>query len=290
VWIGSGFESPGSVIQGTLTFQAGSSGTVFEGFRVESSAHTVTLGNSGNITFRRCRIESTHPSSGYHAVYRATASNSRLWIEDCILRTLSTHPNSRALLLNLDSLFVYNTVFSMNGATDMVAGPASSLAFTNSVFLNPYRVFNITGWCPLIMSNNLFYDWTASPAGFGTYPNLGTWEYNSSSSVAAPGTGALNLTVNPFVVYSEASNYQPGVSDLHLHPVNGASSIDSGSPAMTDLLDGSPCDRGLYGGRRPFVDTGIPAYPFVTTLTVPGAAIAGQPLSITATGRVGREN
>lgn len=288
---GSGFGSPGAcVLNGTVVFNPGSAGSVLEGLVIQAPSNVVSAGAVADLTLRRCRIEQLSGASNYMAVRRSPAYAGRLTIEDCELRNNTTYGQGGVVSLNLDSLYVYNTVFAGVASNNSILGTASSLVVENCAFLNAYRVFNITGWCPLLAANNVFYDWRPSAAGFGIYPNLGTWEYNAASEFAAPGTGAVDLTANPFLGYSEAANYEFDASDLRLDPVNGASCIDSGSPALTDLLDGSPCDRGVHGARRPFVDGGTPSYPFVTSLVVPGSGIAGQPLAITATARIGREN
>jgi hypothetical protein len=122
---------------------------------------------------------------------------------------------------------------------------------------------------------------------WGSYPAASTWEYNASSGAVPPGTNAILLTQNPFVNYDVNQNYQWGITDLHLDPVNGLPCIDAGVPAILDL-DGSQSDLGIYGGQSPFLDTGAPNYPYVQSLTVPSAVTVGNQLQIQSQGRIGR--
>jgi hypothetical protein len=288
--LGAGFSSAGaSRINGLVSFNAGSGGSTLEGFFVVNDTPAISLGNATNITLRRVRAEATYSFTS-SVISRSTSSNGRLTVSECFLRMTNDYNASTYLNMNGDSLYVTNTIFGSSTRLTGFGGTASSLVVENCCFLNPFRVFNTTGWFPMLIANNIFYDWHASAPGFGTYPTLGTWEYNASTAAfPAPGVAPVALTVNPFVTYVEADNFVYGTSNLHLHPVNGAPCIDAGQPAQTDVLDGSPCDLGIYGSRHPFIDSGAPNYPFVVSLTVPGAIVAGQPLPISATGRIGRE-
>ncbi|MBK6766712.1 MAG: hypothetical protein IPG71_10460 [bacterium] len=149
----------------------------------------------------------------------------------------------------------------------------------------------MTGIQPVIAINNIFYDWTGTPT-WGTFLAGSVFDYNASDATAPAIPGAFTNHIllganDPFVTYDEALNYVHGTSDLHLNGGTGGLALtNTGHPLILDV-DATRSDVGAYGGPRPLVDNGIPAYPFVTSLTVPNLIESGDDLNVNSTGRVG---
>jgi hypothetical protein len=134
--------------------------------------------------------------------------------------------------------------------------------------------------------NNVFYDWSVAPT-FGLYPIGSAFDYNASDGPPVPGTNGVAIITNPFVNYDPALNYVIGTSDLHLHPVNGAPLIDTGVPDLLDL-NGTRSDFGVYGGIKPLVDDGVPAFPWVVSISLsPGTVNQGMPVNASSVARIG---
>lgn len=212
-----------------------------------------------------------------------------LQVEDCYISVANGGTNYGCITSTGTELEVRNTIFGNHAASSLhvLKSQPVSVVFQNCVVLN-FRTFaNLTGAFPILISNSIFADWHNDTPNWGTLPASASWEYNASENEAPPGTAALLLAESPFVAYNQ-STWDYEQFDLHLDPVSGLPCIDSGQPALQDL-DGSPCDRGVYGGLRPFIENGAPNFPYVSSLTVPGAIMVGDPLPIEATGRIGRE-
>jgi hypothetical protein len=286
-WIGAGWD------QSKVTFSSyfavsttAANGSLVEGLRIESGgSYTIWLANNvDSVTVRRCLIKSTY---SYASVLQAQGG--RLYVEDCILIQGGQY-SFMVLTPSAASLF-RGCVFAWSPSTgnyacfDNTYGTAGTLEIYNCVFLNQYKIFNLTsGAQPVIAVNNIFYDWRASPT-FGTYPGASTFDYNASSTITAPGTNTIEITDDPFVYYDEDANYEEGVSDLHLVPESGL--IDTGHPELQDP-DETRSDFGAYGGPHPLVDNGVPIYPWaVDIILTPNLVGQGTDVNATAVGRIG---
>ena len=269
----------------------GANRTSFEGFYCNSSTFFSTTSAVDSTTFRRCRLNSTVTST---PILNWPSARS-LTVEDCILTgAYTTNGTGQIVVTNANfPTTIRNTVFANTGTnTTMKAlyGTATSgtVELYNCAFLGfASPVFLSTSGGPVVGINNIFHDFLASPS-VGTYNASSVWDYNAATTITPPGTNALLLAGDPFVLYDEALNYQHGTSDLHLDPTNGASCINSGHPSLLDFTDGSQSDRGVYGGPKPLVDNGVPNYPWaVNILLNPNLVGVGTPVNATATGRVG---
>jgi hypothetical protein len=77
-------------------------------------------------------------------------------------------------------------------------------------------------------------------------------------------------------------------SDYHL--AVGSNLIDAGNPGSLGDLDMTPADIGNYGGQHPYVDGGVPDYPFAVQLAVPYSAPLNGTMRVAGRGRVGPGN
>ncbi|MCL4305730.1 hypothetical protein KJZ99_07425 [bacterium] len=294
-YIGAGWDQ--TIIALSAVWYAntsGQNGTSWEGMQVNGSGQMFLMANSADsISFRRCIIGGTSVGS---RLIDGQAGRS-LTVEDCILLgnlTTTGAPMIDITTANYPTTF-RNCVFVNRGghtSCRAIGGAATSgtVEVYNSVFLNFSTVLALSAaGGPVIAVNNIFYDWLASPS-FGSY-NTGAsvWDYNSSTaSPAAPGSNTTVITSNPFANYNTANNYEFGITDLRLDPVNGVSLINSGHPSLLDFLDGSQSDRGVYGGPKPLVDNGMPNYPWAVNIVLnPNLVGVGTPVNATAVGRVG---
>jgi len=246
---------------------------------------TITAnGSSGAVLdVDRCHLRPWTGNSGHHCL-RLASSGMTVRVSSTIFET--TINNQSLTYLGDNQTEFENCVFvCRTNGTAVIAGTPASLVVGNCVFLGCARVFQTASLFPMLVYNCVAYDWSGTDY-WGTAPAGATFEYNASSDVAPPGVGGVLLTANPFVDYDPAADWDDA-DDLRLDPTLGAPCVDSGQPALLDL-DGSRSDMGLYGGPRPFVDGGVPSFPFVLTLDVPGAITVGDPLPIEAPGRIGR--
>lgn len=223
-------------------------------------------------------------------------SGRRYFVEDCVITctangAMITVPNA----INATTVFkgcILGFIGGTQSATTYFSGNnGSPVEITNCTFVSVRSPFNLTGAQPVIAINNVFYDWTGTPT-WGTYLAGSVFDYNASDATAPaiPGTFTNHILLganDPFVTYDEALNYQHGTSDLHLNGGTGGLALtNAGHPLILDV-DATRSDVGAYGGPRPLVDNGIPAFPFVTSLTVPNLIESGDDLNVNSTGRVG---
>ena len=263
----------------------------FEGFYCNTNSRFDVFNTVDSTTFRRCRMNSTITSQ---STINWTSGRS-LTIEDCIFTAaLTTTGTGQIAVPNTNyPTTIRNCVFANTGTSGSMKalyGYATSgtVEIYNCNFLNFQAplILSAAGG-PVIGINNIFHDFMASPS-IGTYNAVSVWDYNAATTITPPGTNALLLAGDPFVLYDETLNYQHGTSDLHLDPTNGAACINSGHPSLLDFTDGTQSDRGVYGGPKPLVDNGIPNYPWaVNILLNPNLVGVGTPVNATATGRVG---
>jgi hypothetical protein len=281
-----GGGSPCWTVSGVLSL-----GSVFEGMDNTSSGIPISHSTNGDsVTFRRCRMRSTGN------VIVSAVNGKRLYLEDCLLTSAVNGSLINVPTATNATLFVKGCILGFTGGaqsstTYFNGANGSPVEITNCTFVSVRRPFDLTGAQPVIAINNMFYDWTGTPT-WGTFLAGSVFDYNASDATAPviPGTFTNHILLaanDPFVTYDEALNYVHGTSDLHLNGgAGGLALTNTGHPLILDV-DGSRSDVGAYGGPRPLVDNGIPAYPFVTSLTVPNLIESGDNLNVNSTGRVG---
>jgi hypothetical protein len=138
--------------------------------------------------------------------------------------------------------------------------------------------------------NNIFWDWNPT-ASYGTLPVGSVFEYSASGNGAPafPASFTNNISLggnNPFVTYDNTFYTYPA-SNLHLNALTGGlQCTDTGYPSILDL-DSTASDLGVYGGPKPFVDHGIPAFPFALSLNIDNLVEVGDSVNVVSTGRIG---
>jgi hypothetical protein len=112
-------------------------------------------------------------------------------------------------------------------------------------------------------------------------PNM-SYNYCAYTVSSPPGATHTVTTTAAFVnmLYANART-----SDFHL--AAGSNLIDAGNPGSPDDLDGSRADISIYGGQHPYVDGGVPDYPFAVQIEVPYSAPLNGTMRIWGRGRVG---
>lgn len=285
-FIGAGWD----VCTWTGVFQvngSAASGTTFEGIRFLGGGYYTFYNHSSvdSVTYRRCNILSI---AGYVPLYLASG---RTYVTDCVL-----HSNGgQAVYMTSNGNMVFrNTVFNcitQSVNNNALNGPnGGTVEIYNCVFLNFVKPFEVTGIPQVIGLNNIFWDWGASPT-YGTLPVGSVFEYTASGSGAPafPASFTTNISLganNPFVTYDNTYYTYPA-SNLHLNGgAGGLLCVDAGYPSILDL-DSSPSDLGVYGGPKPFVDHGVPAYPFALTLSIDNLVEVGDSVNVTSSGRIG---
>ncbi len=270
---------------GQLTITTGSNLSVFEGIRFVpccgESYPIHMLGTLGDVYFRRCMFESASTQN----VYQAGGANERLYFDNCIFKNTYTAA-SDALILADDTVILRNCLFVNtvnNAACRAFGGRWAGLTAYNCTFLGMNQMGEGVG-AQTMFVNCVNYDTSTASAFQWNLPPGSRIEFCPSESYGSD-DWEMPLTSNPFVNYNRANNYQHGLSNLH--PVSGSILINGGHPSMVDR-DGSRVDLGHYGGLIPFVDSGIPAYPYIASVSVPTTLPFGTPVSISATVRIGR--
>jgi pectinesterase len=293
-WIGAGWDQTIINLNNQLWYintGPGANRTSIEGMRINNPGNYIfyVVNNADSITIRRCWL-----TSGYDQVRVASQGGRGVSVEDCIL-AMSSSTGSEHISLpdgNYPTVVrgcVFADIQAGNTNSAFIGGASSgTLEVYNCVFLNERLLFSLNSAGGAVIGvNNLFYDWGASPS-FGTYNAGSVFDYNASSGPATLGTDTLHISVNPFVNYNTAVDFDPTASNLHLDPTNGAAFVNTGHPSLLDFTDGSRSDFGAYGGPKPLVDNGVANYPWAINVTsTPNLVGAGTPINASATGRVG---
>jgi hypothetical protein len=289
--IGAGWD------QCTLTgvyqvYGATSTQSTFEGIRFLGAGYYTFYNHTSadSLTFRRCNISA---ATGWSTFY---LSAGKTFVTDCVL-----HSNAGNVFYmeagTSGNLVARNCVFTLSYVTPhpsynaFYGVNAGTVEIYNCVFLNYVKPFALTGIPQVIGLNNIFWDWNPT-AEYGQLPVGSVFEYTASGAGAPawPSNFAHNIDLgsnNPFVSYDNAGYYEYGVSNLHLNTNTGGNLCrDAGYPSIQDL-DSSAADLGVYGGPKPFVDHGVPAYPFALTLTIDNLVEVGDSVNVVSSGRIG---
>lgn len=268
---------------------ATSTGTIFEGIRFLGGGYYTFYNNTSvdSVTYRRCNITA---QPGWITFYLAAG---KTFFTDCVLHNAHTHVIFVSNVPNSD-LIIRNTVFNCVNPSvnnNAINGPNyGTIEIYNCVFLNFVRPFNVTGVPQVIGLNNIFWDWNPT-ATYGTLPVGSVFQYTAAGSGAPawPASFTNNIDLNnnnPFMSYA-TDYYEYGVSNLRLNNSTGGNLCrDAGYPSILDL-DSTAADLGVYGGPKPFVDHGVPAYPFALTLNIDNLVEVGDSVNVVSSGRIG---
>ena len=117
------------------------------------------------------------------------------------------------------------------------------------------------------------------------YQGSMSYSYCAYTHTSPPGATHILTTPEAFqnlsLINARASNY---------HLAVGSNLIDAGNPGSLGDLDMTPADIGIYGGQHPYVDGGVPDYPFAVQLAVPYSAPLNGTMRVAGRGRVGPGN
>ncbi len=160
-------------------------------------------------------------------------------------------------------------------ATSGASAQVSHCIFTTRLFAQTAVSGSITG----VVENCAFL----VESGYGqTYEGSMSYSYCAYTNTAPPGATHISTTAAAFVNLqlsdARASNY---------YLAAGSNLIDAGNPGSANDLDNSRADIGIYGGQHPYVDGGVPDYPFAVQVEVPYSAPLNGTMRIWGRGRVG---
>ncbi len=299
VIIGSGTGTgigEGVFINGFCTISAGSDSTELRSlwildnpFGSTDSLASVLVIHSGlqNIFIWRCYLENNTTASNSGLVFQGYETS--VEYSQCVFAhtgELTTVGHYGIYHRDNVSIVLTNCLFS--GAQYIVdyglVTDDGTITAKHCTFVSTgttlYAAFsNIAG----IYENCSFYSGTGTTYYNNNAPNL-TYSYCAGTALP-PGVGAVLTTIASV----DSLNYDdPRFSDYH--PSVGSNLIDAGNPGSPFDLDGSAADIGIYGGQHPYVEDGVPDYPFAVQVEVPYSAPLDGTMRIWGRGRVGPGN
>lgn len=274
--------------------QAGASGSSFEGISVEGAnacsgcsdtAYTAFILESGasNLLFQRilhrCAGHQYSYQPYYYGVFLwAQGSNHNIRILQCAMYSGINNGNSAGNALKFSggnsSAIIQNCVFANVWLPISFAG-SLDLSFHQNVIWT-CGVANLGDQTTGSVTNNIFYSVGLSPYGVDFLFNAGTGSGFGSDWITLNESPFMNLPIGTIWVNDQY--------DLHLQETS--SCVDAGVLGQTDR-DGSRADLGIYGGLYPYIKSGIPDFPFVTSLSIPASTPQNGVIPIYSTGRVG---
>ncbi len=236
-FIGAGFDleiyggqatTANTTISGTMKFNAGSEGSVLEGF---DGVFKVDI-NTDNITIKRNELSKVEigGSNCYILQNEIVASlnfQASIWVTAGGLGNIIIANNK-----------IRNTSYGDDG---ILSNSTSQLVVVNNVIRASDDALSGFSSTSLIQNNII--------TGGGIGQN-GNYQYNMCNADQLPNGGVGNIeNIDMTIVFEDPSNFNTG---LHLLP---------GSPAIGAGFGGT--DMGIYGGDTPFIDGGYPGLPAV---------------------------
>jgi hypothetical protein len=202
----------GDTINGAV-LDAGGSGTALS-----------ILPEASGSSVRRFSVRNALSEEGYTeagiAVYGAEVTLSNLLLEDC--RT--------GILLNEVPLAQIENITVDASAVHAIASRHSSFTLSNAVFSGTGRV---TGGCPIYRE-----------VGDGAGDSI-----SYSGSVGPPQAGCSGVSELPAPVYWDVPHFYLDTDCVEGTCPDNTLYVGGGDPNSMDV-DGSSCDRGVYGGPR----------------------------------------
>lgn len=277
------------------------------------------LDNADSTELRSLWIRS-NPANGSSdslgAVLRIRSGATKVFVWRCFVENYSSSPSGVTTCwagVNSQAEFVQCTfwgsdVADASGGNGVLYRSGSNLTLQSCVFANIERgihAFSATtgasclvSHCVFTTENSNLYPVSGAIAGVAEncaimsesgYSNLYTsgisYSYCAYSNQAPPGATHVAATpaafVNLVLADARASDY---------HVAGGSVVQDAGNPMSPFDLDGSRADIGIYGGQHPYVDGGVPDYPFAVQVEVPYSAPLNGTMRIWGRGRVGPGN
>ncbi|MBM3324246.1 MAG: hypothetical protein FJY66_01110 [Calditrichaeota bacterium] len=211
----------------------------------------VSLGYQCSVQFIQCAIKA---ATGNGRGIWSSRSGWSLTLQSCIMATQDEAINTTG---GSGVIQAAHGVLTSSSTTYILTVSGCSGFFENSAFLSP-----------------------STP----TWSGLGgvALSYCAGSGVVPPGSNNIVCSTADFISLTSYAN--PRANDYHLS--EGSVLRDAGNSTQFDL-DGTRADIGIYGGMHPYVDGGVPDYPFVIDVDVPTSVPQSGAVRVYARGRIG---
>jgi hypothetical protein len=269
------FDTRSSLV-GAIIFNNGSANSILTG--VEAYPNTVNI-NDINVTITRCITAGTNFGVSTNLVGGLNSRGNNGTITKCILRGSVAGSNSTIVA----SQYGYNCLIS-----NCIIYGSSINNLTNSVVTNNiyYRgsgsSFNALFGCSV--TNNILdargsatvQEFVSGVISGGSVGN--TISNNICLAQAATPSGNGNVNFGDETLTFLVSN------PWNFFTVNDANfQLASGSPAIGIGSGGT--NAGVFGGSNPYILSGMPAYPVITTYLPSGVGNVSTPLQVNVTVR-----
>jgi hypothetical protein len=295
-------ENEGTLIAGPVTFTDNADSSELVGFTIsaasqpnpptnQSDLNGAVLRISANATsifVCRCFIENTQYQDSHGWVMCVWIGvNADLALKQCVLYLPRVTGTCFATGIWTEDGSSYDIQSSIIARCSYVThGFAVRIAFRHCLILIPGfegARFANASW----LSTGFFEDCAFFSDGniqFHYNPVI-RYLYCASNPNLPSGIGNISLSSADLVNYNFSD---PRMGDYHL----ALSTVcrDAGNPNSPADLDGSRADIGIYGGMHPYVDDGIPPYPFAIGMDAPTWVPQNGVMRIWAKGRVGPGN
>ncbi len=272
----NGPQNTTSAVIGGINFNNGSANSILSGVELNTTINIRDI----NITITRCLTKSiTHTYMQVAAVYYK-GNNSTIignFVQGTVTGSNSSNPDFQAgyncLVSNniiygyvqtMTNTLINNNVLPYHIYTTNLLSNLFSCVITNNIIdartvvTNPINIINGTSSTGNSASNNIVLGQNAV-LGVGT---------SGSNNISNANANTTFLIANPWTNYTTIDN------DFKLAP---------GSPAIGVGAGG--IDAGAFGGNSPYIPSGMPAIPIITSFTGTAIGNSTTPLSITVGAR-----
>ncbi|MBK6910400.1 MAG: hypothetical protein IPH10_05640 [bacterium] len=261
------------------SFANGSTDSLTSVLRIRSGA--------SRIFVWRCFIENYNTTAGYTAAI-SLGEQASADVVQCVLWSSGSGDSSNKpgiLYRSNCNIIVTSSVLANfeRGIHSYPVTTGSSCTVSHCIFTTENsNLTPVSGAIAGVAENCVIF---SEPGYVNTYTGSMSFSYCAHTNVAPPGATHIAATAAAFVNlnYSDAR-----ASDYHL--ASGSLLINAANPASPFDLDGSRADIGIYGGQHPYVDGGVPDYPFAVQVEVPYTAPLNGTMRIWGRGRVGPGN
>lgn len=235
---------------------------IIENISLASGSGIVWLGENTNTEISQCVLWSSQDpdATGQKGVLQRGSSNLRL-VSTAIINI--EDPIGKYGTNNGANVTASHCLFTAQASNIYPCQTNGTGIIENSVFFINSGVLSYTGGTAVVYNYCGYTSGEASPPG--------------ATHTACDSLDFVNLNLIDF----RSGDYHVSVaSDLE----------DAGNPGSPFDLNGSQADIGIYGGQHPYVDGGVPDYPFAVQVEVPYSAPLNGTMRIWGRGRVGPGN